>query len=315
MHIPISASIVVPSRGGAQRLKVLLKALSVQSQSNFEVLIVVDGDIDGTENMVKEASATVPYTLESIVFPENRGRAAALNAGFAEARGEVLIRCDDDLEPGPDFVSGHIRRHQGTPNGIIGLTTNRFPNTVYARLYGNKVDLQHRRDAVNSPLASHWRHWAANVSVTRDLHKLVGGYDERYRAYGWEDVDYGYRLKKTGVPVLIAPELTAVHHAASTTTAIRASRALHSGAARDTFLSLNGRESLGGSPIRFGLWGTLIWAGSTVATEKTIAIWASGVDAVADWLPRPVSVKLIALTVESAGLAGIRYPKRARSRF
>lgn len=315
MQIPIAASIVVPTRGGAKRLQVLLKALSTQSASNFEVLIVVDGDVDGTASLLGQAAAKVPYSLKSIVFPENRGRAAALNAGFAAAHGKVLIRCDDDLEPGPDFVSGHVKRHEGARNGVIGLTTNRFPDTPYARIYGNKTDVQHRTAAVSSAPDSHWRHWAANVSVTRDLHELVGGYDERYRAYGWEDVDYGYRLKQAGVPVVIATELTVVHHAASTTTAVRAARALHSGAARETFLSLNGRGSLGGPPIRSGIWGTLVWALSAAATEKSIRVWATTVDKVADRLPQPVSEKLIALSVESSGLAGIRYPERAKSRF
>lgn len=315
MEENFSASIVVPSRGGAQRLQILFKALSLQSVSNFEVLIVVDGDIDDTEGLVSRFAATAPYTLKSIVFPENRGRAAALNAGFAQARGSVLIRCDDDLEPGPNFVAGHVSRHRGTRNGIIGLTTNRFPATPYARIYGNKADVQHRMEAVESPLDSQWRHWAANVSVTRDLHELVGGYDERYRAYGWEDVDYGFRLKQAGIQVLIAPELTAVHHAASTTTAIRASRALHSGAARDAFLRFNGRDSLGGPPQRSDLWGKLVWAASTVATEKSIRVWATIVDTVVDGIPQRLAEKLIAFSVESAGLAGIRYPERARSRF
>lgn len=315
MQIPFAASIVVPSRGGAERLKILLKALSMQTVSDFEVLIVVDGDTDDTEGLVNRVANGVPYTLKSIVFPENQGRAAALNAGFEEARGQVFIRCDDDLEPGRDFVSSHVTRHNGVRNGIIGLTTNRFPPTPYARSYGNKIDVTHRRDAIRTPIDLQWRHWGANVSVTKELHNLIGGYDERYRTYGWEDVDYGYRLKEAGVPVVIAPELTALHHAAATTTAIRASRALHSGAARDMFLRLNGPRSLGAPPNRSGLWGSLVWAGSELVTERNLRTWASMVDRVTDRLPDRVAEKLIAFTVESAGLAGIRYPERAKSRF
>lgn len=297
------------------RLPTLVAALSSQSTDDFEVIVAVDGDTDNTEDYLKEAAKKVPFILRTVVFSENRGRSAALNAGFGEAGGKVLIRCDDDLEPDQHFVAGHVKRHEGSPTGVVGLTTNRFPDTAYARIYGNKVDVQHRRDALDSPPDLHWRHWAANVSVTRNLHEVVGGYDERYRAYGWEDVDYGYRVQRAGFPVLIAPELTAVHHAASTTTAIRASRALHSGAARETFLRLHGTNALGGPPTRSGLWGYLVWAASTVATEGSIRRWSTAVDLTADGLPHQVAEKLIALTVESAGLAGIRYPERARSRF
>lgn len=310
-----AASIVVPTRGGARRLPLLLNALSLQDTTDFEVIVVLDGDVDDSEGLLRRAAGKAKFALRWVVFPENRGRSAALNSGFSEASGDVLIRSDDDLEPRPDFVSGHIKRHRTVRNGIVGLTTNRFPPTAYARIYGNKADELHRAEALAAAPITHWRHWSANVSVTRDVHEHVGGYDERYRAYGWEDVDYGYRLHRTGIPIVIAPELMAVHHAASTTTAIRSTRALHSGAARDAFLEIHGRDALAEPSGNSGLWGRAVWAASTVATEKSIQTWSALVDRAADSLPRPVAEKLIALAVESAGLAGIRYPERARSRF
>jgi GT2 family glycosyltransferase len=310
-----AASIIVPSRGGAQRLPVLLNALSRQNTTDFEVITVLDGDVDDSEGLLRRAYKTTPFRLRWIVFPENRGRSAALNAGFANAGGHVLIRSDDDLEPGPDFVAGHIERHHAARNGIVGLTMNRFPSTAYARVYGNKADALHRAEALAAPPHTHWRHWSANVSVTRDMHEQVGGYDERYRAYGWEDVDYGYRLHLAGIPVVIAPELMAVHHVASTTTAIRAARALHSGAARDTFLRIHGRDALPEQACNSGIWGRMVWAASILTTEKSIRAWSGVVDRAAEALPPPVAEKLIALAVESAGLAGVRYPERAKSRF
>src|SRR5687768_5569881 len=146
-----AASIVVPSRGGRTRLPTLIGALSQQETDDFEVIVVVDGDTDNSAGYLKEAAIHVPFALRTVIFAENRGRSAALNAGFAEASGHVLIRCDDDLEPGPHFVAGHIKRHEGRPMGVVGLTINRFPDTTYARIYGNKVDVQHRRAALDSP--------------------------------------------------------------------------------------------------------------------------------------------------------------------
>lgn len=313
-----AASVVVPTRGGAARLPVLLAALAAQDTHDFEVVVVIDGDVDGSEPLVREWGDRLD--VRPVVFTQNRGRSAALNAGALRARGRVLIRCDDDLEPRPDFVSGHVSRHEGTASGVVGLTTNAFPDTPYARAYGRKANARTLAAALALPSHRTWRLWSANVSVPADIHARIGGYDERYRRYGWEDVDYGYRLHRAGLPVVVAPELVAVHHGASTTTAARALRALHSGAARETFAEAHGPdavraldgESDAGQP---GPWERLVGAASSVATERTLRVYGRAVDAAIPRLPERLGEKLVALAVEAGGLAGLRYPNRARATF
>ncbi|MDQ4488844.1 glycosyltransferase family A protein [Sinomonas sp. ASV486] len=310
-----AATIVVPTRGGSRRLPVLLRSLEAQDTDDFEVIVVVDGDIDGTADLVAEWAQRLP--VRSLVFPENRGRAAALNAGADSARGDLLIRSDDDLEPGPGLVSGHLARHRNAtePIGVVGLTTNQYPDSPFARAYGRAADRRFLDDALGLPADRTWRLWAANVSVQAQVHARLGGYDARYRRYGWEDVDFGYRLRQAGIPVLVAPEVMAVHHGASTTTAVRALRALHSGAARETFVEIHGDLALPDAPGGRGLWDRLVGAGAAVATERTLRAYGPAVDAAARVLPPRIAEKLVALGVESAGLAGVRYPDRARSRF
>ncbi|MDQ4501909.1 glycosyltransferase [Sinomonas sp. ASV322] len=308
-----AASIIVPTRGGAARLPVLLGALARQDTRDFEVIVVVDGDVDGSADKARRWSAVLD--VRPIVFAENRGRAAALNAGAEAARGNLLIRCDDDLEPASTFVSGHIARHIGGPCGVVGLTTNVLPNTPYALAYGRRADESSIAYALTLPGDRTWRLWSANVSVPRDAHFRVGGYDGRYRRYGWEDVDFGYRLRAAGYPIWVAPELMARHHGASTTTAVWALRALHSGAARETFLEIHGRDALPGADAGRGAWDRIVRAASTAASERTLRAYGGAVDAVARFMPRPVAEKLMALAVESAGLAGIRYPERAKATF
>ena len=84
------ASIVVPSFRCADRLPQLLDSLAAQDAApSFEVIVVVDGVDDGSVALLENESR---LDARSIVFPENRGRVAALNAGFEAARGDVLIR-------------------------------------------------------------------------------------------------------------------------------------------------------------------------------------------------------------------------------
>lgn len=300
------ASIVVPTRGGATRLLHLLDALRLQTESSWEAIVVIDGDVDESAAVVDLAAGDLP--VRALVLPENRGRSAALNAGFAQARGEVLIRCDDDLRPGPDYVAAHLARHEGASCGVVGLYRNVFPPTPYARVYGAPRDERFRAEAYAAPADRRWRYWAGNVSVTRESYERVGGYDPAFRAYGWEDVDWGYRLHAAGVPVLLAPELETPHHVAATTTEGRVRRAFHAGAARRAFEAKHGSAALGAAPRARGAWGRIV--DRTAARDGRAALEARArrADRALSRMPRWAAEKRVAWLVEAAGLSGQQRP-------
>lgn len=298
------ASIVIPSRGGAERLPRLLTALAAQTHQNWEAIVVIDGDVDNSEAVVARYAH---MSVRSIVFPGNRGRVAALNAGFADAAGDVLIRCDDDLVPGPDYVADHVKATSAGDRGAVGLYINVFPDTPYARVYGRHADDSHRGSAYETPPNLRYRFWAGNCSVTRELYGTVGGYDTRYRAYGWEDVDFGYRLSKLGLPIELIPSLETPHHVAAVTTAIRAGRAFASGRARWTFDTIHGVGASGPArPNDSSAWNRLVNQLADQLTDERSTRLAQAVDAALPVLPALVGRKAVAAVVEASSVAGYR---------
>jgi GT2 family glycosyltransferase len=295
-----TASIVVPSRGGARRLPTLFASLASQTVEEWEAIVVLDGDIDESEAVVQAWADRIP--VRAIIFSENRGRSAALNAGFAAATGDVLLRCDDDLELQPHHVAGHLARHAASTVGVVGLCKNVFPATPYAHAYGKAADARLRGAAYAHGVVA-WRYWAANVSVTREVAVQVGEYDEDYRGYGWEDVDWGFRLHQAGVPVVIAGELEALHHGAAATTTTRAQRAFHSGAARRRFESKHGPNALPVTAPR-GLWGRAVLGASAHLDEPRVTKVGAAIDTALPKLPTALGQKAVALLVESAAIAG-----------
>ena len=173
----------------------------------------------------------------------------------------------------------------------------------------------YKRQAYALPAEQQWRHWAGNVSVPRALHEELGGYDPDYRRYGWEDVDFGYRLHVAGYPVEIRPELETRHHAAAVTTYTKARRALHSGSARQIFIAKHGADALGGDRAPGGPWGAAVRAVAALSTERTIQYSSAVVERAAAVLPAPIARKLIALQVEAAAETGRTRPGRARRQF
>lgn len=296
-------SVVVPSRGGADRLPRLLDALAAQQDAAVEVVVVLDGDVDGSAAVVPRWADRLDLAV--IAFPENRGRPAALNAGFAAARGDVLVRCDDDLAPGPHLAAGHAAHHAAEPVGVVGLVRNELPDTPYARAYGRHWDRLQRDDAYAAPAGRRWRHWAANASVTRETWQRIGPYDESFRRYGWEDVDWGYRLHLAGIPVVIDPALEIPHHLAAVTCETRVRRAYHSGAAR---LRFERKHGLPTAAAPDSAWARAVDAAATRLTEERATSLAARLDRTVDHLPPPVSRKLVAFLVESAAAAGHHRP-------
>lgn len=319
-----AASVVVPSRGGARHLPILLGALFRQDRDDFEVIIVLDGDIDRSREAVARFAQSYGDRLSVIEFPENRGRVAALNAGFGEARGRVLIRCDDDFEPAPGYVSAHISAHidaHSEQGGVVGLPRNRFSDTPYARVYGIPRDELFRAEAYARPVSEHWNYWAGNCSVTRETFDRVGPYDSDYRAYGWEDVDYGYRLHDAGIPVRLVPETETVHHAAAVSTALRMKRAFYSGAARRLFDAKHPRafaaahDSSPAAVPEPSLWNRIVDAEARLITAESVERVGDTIDAAIRVLPRPVAEKLVASGVEAASAAGRRVDGRLDRTF
>ena len=307
------AAVIIPSRGGAGVLHYPLDALSAQTERDFQVIVVLDGDIDQSEKVVDDYIARGTLNLTKIVFPENLGRVAALNAGHNAADADILIRCDDDLEPGPDYVANHLRLHRDY-DGVIGTLNNIFPKTAYSQVYGTYRDAKFKEAALGTPESERWHYWNGNSSVSAELYRTIGGFDPAYRLYGWEDVDLGKMIADAGGKIIISDAVETKHYAEATTTAVRAIRALHSGSARTIFVRKHG-EDAHAAPNPGGLWGAAVKALAAVSTEANIRRIGNTLDAVLLKLPAKIAEKLVALQVEAASYAGVKYPQRARKVF
>ena len=267
---------------------------------SWEVVVVLDGDIDGSRAVLDQFLRRAPLTV--VELSENQGRSAALNAGFHHSGGSVLIRCDDDLVPTPDFIARHAAHHNSDAVGVVGLYRNVFPDTVYARVYGRAWDEDFRREAYAAPAHRTWRYWAGNCSLTRATWDSIGPYDTGFRAYGYEDVDFGYRVASLGVPIVLDRQLETEHRIAATTTSTRAQRAFYSGAARRRFESKHGLTPP--DPVTRTAWDRAVAALARRLDERRTQTFGSVVDASARVLPARAGRKAVAMLVEAAARAG-----------
>lgn len=104
----VDCSIIVPAYREAENLRPLVTRIGAALTGRaFEIIIVDDDSGDGTERLAAELSAQFPVRL--IVRKDERGLSGAVLRGFEEARGDVLIVMDADLqhpaEVLPDFIA------------------------------------------------------------------------------------------------------------------------------------------------------------------------------------------------------------------
>ena len=116
----------------------------------YEIVFVNDGSRDGTLGRLEALAATDPH-LRIVDLDGNFGEAAALSAGFAHARGTVIVTLDGDgqndpadiprllarLEDGFDVVSG--RRVERREAFLSRVLPSRVANWLIARATGVPV--------------------------------------------------------------------------------------------------------------------------------------------------------------------------------
>lgn len=112
----IEISAVVPVFNEEENLPVLVpKLIGVLDQLSkpYEIIFVDDGSADQSQKILGETVLTHPR-VRVLVFKENRGLSAALVAGMREARGNVIVTLDSDLQNDPEDLPrllGHLGRY------------------------------------------------------------------------------------------------------------------------------------------------------------------------------------------------------------
>jgi undecaprenyl-phosphate 4-deoxy-4-formamido-L-arabinose transferase len=104
-------SVVVPAYNEAGNVAELLRRTceAVRPLGSFEVIIVDDGSKDGTWAEI-QAAARVHPEIVGVRLQRNFGQHPAASAGFALARGEVIVTLDADLQNPPEEIPKLVAR-------------------------------------------------------------------------------------------------------------------------------------------------------------------------------------------------------------
>ncbi len=212
-------SFIVPSYQGRPKLPRILEAIAQQviscSQDAWEVVIVLDGSTDGSQEWLAGSSyPRIPHL--QVIEQENQGRAATRNRGANAAQGELLIFFDDDMRPLPECTQVHMEHHQKNPGSILVGSQLEDPQRISQDIHHFRAYLSNKWTQEISPSQEKVRIpeqkpyiTAANFSLSKTLFKQLGQFDERLKDA--EDFDLAIRATAQSVPIYFDPQAQAWH--------------------------------------------------------------------------------------------------------
>ena len=129
-------SIVIPVQNESPNIKPLYDELTQtlgQYGRSYELLIVDDGSTDDTFDQLASLQARDPR-LRVIRFRRNFGQTAAFAAGFAMARGRLVVTSDGDLQNDPRDIPAMVALIEQGNDIVCGWRKNRKDTFVNRRL-------------------------------------------------------------------------------------------------------------------------------------------------------------------------------------
>lgn len=118
----VDVSVVVPVYNGARSLHELIeRTLAALSGRSIEIILVNDASPDESWQVMSELSKQHPQ-VRSFDLLSNHGQPMATMCGLVQARGEIVVTMDDDLEHPPEEIFTLIGSLKDNPDwdGVVG---------------------------------------------------------------------------------------------------------------------------------------------------------------------------------------------------
>ncbi len=197
----IKLSIVIPAYNRAKPLKKIILSLVSQKyrKTHIEIIIVDDGSTDNTLSIIKpiiKKHREIRY-----IHQENKGPAAARNAGARVSKGSIIGFIDSDVIAHKRLIPGVLESFAKNINadgieGRVVVPEGPVKKTAFAHYAENKT-------------GGRWL--TCNFFLKKKVFLKTGGFDERYRHPVREDTDFGFALKKINANILFDKNIVIYH--------------------------------------------------------------------------------------------------------
>ena len=201
-------SIIIPVFNRPGELSELLQSLTLQTISDFEVVVIEDGSTIKSDQILASFRDRLNLLY---VFQENTGQGFARNKGMSLAKGRFFVILDSDVILPPDYL-------ELLQNAIKSRKLDAFGGPDAAA-----ADFSPLQKAMDFAMTSFWttggirgklKNPAAyqargfNMGVSREVFARLGGFIDPNRG---EDIEWSLRIKKGGFRLELVSEAFVYH--------------------------------------------------------------------------------------------------------
>ena len=212
-----AASIVIPNWNGRDLLEKYLPSVLEAAAINpaNEVIVVDNGSSDGSAAWVRERFPGVRV----IALEKNLGFGGGSNAGFRAAKHDIVVLLNSDMRVAPDFLPPLLEAF--TDDKVFAVACQIFfsdsaklreeTGLTEARWRRGTLRVGHRADDNITGLYPCFYAGGGSSAFDRRKFLELGGFDDLFAPFYFEDADIGYRAWKRGWKVLYQPRSVVWH--------------------------------------------------------------------------------------------------------
>lgn len=212
-------SIIIPNWNGGKVFKNCIKSLSKINYPHWELIVIDNGSIDGSEQVI-DLIKLPSYKKKLLINKQNLGYSKANNQGFKVSLGKYILILNNDTTVKKDFLGKLVSRIES--DRIIGVIQPKIMVMDKPTLLDNSGSF-----LTKLGLLQHWGYMerdkeefnkertifsakGACMLIRREVIEKVGLFDEDFGSY-FEESDFCWRVWLAGFKILYYPNAVVCH--------------------------------------------------------------------------------------------------------
>jgi GT2 family glycosyltransferase len=215
---------VLPNYNGRRLLKENLPYLTIAAEhyaGHAEIIVVDDASQDHSVELLEEHFPEI----RTIQTDTNTGFSGACEIGIRAARHDIILLLNTDVRVTEDFIAPLVAHFSDT--SVFVVSSMSFGGDHTTPLESVKIPFFKRgylkfmtvpdpdlllaaTEEGSSPIYTFYA-VGAHCAIDRQKYLSLGGFDELFHPYYWEDVDLCYRAWKNGWKSIVEPKSIVYH--------------------------------------------------------------------------------------------------------